>query len=465
MLIRNIVLFSVTFLLCSCGMGYEKQSHTIKENITNNKNYKFDIAEDSTNSLLLNQEAGLFAFLQNNPDASLTYFSNATNSYRALEQSSSINVQKALAFTFLSDTLLKYEGSDYEKGLVHYYSGLDYLVKNNLDNAAIEFRAAEENQKFTEQLRQKQIIASEDKINSFLMSNNLKSPDIQQALSQSRDMRANTRNKFLNANILYVSGIVRELNGSPNDAYIDYKQAYALYPNNPVLMSDLYRLALNFDYDFANTLKKQNPTLANLNYSNYKQTKTVYLIYEQGFVPVKENLKISLIGVDSNLILSMNLPIYKAKFKPNNVSFDLNNNQNLVDTSLAYQDSNVYLLAKNQLLEDYPIIIARQIGKLASQIASQKALQNSRNGAPFGLALGLTSLFDSSDTRSWRLLPNTTQIAKINTQNNFNNATIKIANKEVTVPNLNLQSGQIAVVYVFDTGVTTYTKVLYKGNK
>lgn len=460
--LRNLITLLLLVLVTSCGLGYENSSNNIEKALLNNRSYHFNNpAKSSTNYLLLNQEAGLFYFLQNDPNKSLNYFNSAIFYYRKLEESSRLNLRKALSFTVLSDTLITYEGSNYERGLVHYYSGLNYLLQQDLNKAAVEFKAAEENQKNSEILHQKKIIASENQIEAFLRQNNLKSTNINQALAESKEIRAQNRNKFLNGNILYVAGLVREINKSYNEALVNYKQAYVLQPNNTYLLQDLYRLSLIYDQSYATYLKNNNPIINNFNVQNYNKQNTVYLIYEQGFVPKRENLKIPLVGVDNSLVLTINLPLYNAEIPYKQVSLEVPS-QNLV--ALAQESANIYTLAKNQLIENYPIIIARQISKLATQIAGQKVLQ-SNNATPLSLIFSGFYLFDSADLRSWRTLPNYTKIAKISSDSSLDQVVVNINNRSAYTMNLNLSQGELAIVYVFDSGKQLYAKLLYKGTK
>lgn len=460
--LKLFLILLIAFTLNSCGSTYLYNSSNIKKSVIKNSSYSFDNCSGSkTNYLLCNQNAGLVYFLKNNNNQSLKYFNNALAYYKQIEEKSKLSLAKILSFSVLSDNFVSYEGSSYEQALIHYYNGLNYILLNNLDGAYVEFRAAEDAQKFVEEANLKKIIASESEINKFLSDNKLKSEDINKILKDSANLRANTRNKFINGNILYVAGIIREINKSYNDALVNYKQAYATNPNNIYLLQDLYRLSLLYDQNYAQSLKKENSLLQKYNPNNYNNKNTVYLIYEKGFVAEKENIKIPLI-LSNGLLLTINLPAYS-----NNIN-KVNGNVSLlipsVGSATAYEMANISTLAKNQLLENYPVIIARQLGKLATQITTQASLQNKNKDSYMGLAFGSLYLFDSSDTRSWSTLPNTIKIAKISTDTFVNNAIVSINNKEYTLP-LNLNGSKLAIVYVFDSGQKVYTKLLYTGNK
>lgn len=460
---RFSLVFLIIFLLSSCGLTYISNSNNIKNSLITNHNYSFnDCLNSKINYLLCNQNAGLFYFLKNQNTQSINYFNNALVYYKELEEKNKFSLSKILSFSVLSDNFINYEGSNYEQALIRYYNGLNYMLIKNLDSAYIEFRAAEETQKFAEEINLKKIINSETEINKFLSDNKLRSEDINKILKDSANLRANTRNKFINGNILYVAGIVKETSKSYNDALVNYKQAYSVEPNNLYLLQDLYRLSLIYDPSYAKLLKIKNPILKKYSPNNYSAKNTVYLIYEKGFVQEKENIKIPLI-LPNGLLLTLNLPAYSAEItnkSSNNVSLIVPN----TGYAPAYEVTNINNLAKNQLLENYPIIIARQLGKLATQITTLSALQNKNNDSTLGVVFGSLYLFDSSDIRSWSTLPNYIKIAKISTVNNVNYIIASLNNKEYNVP-LKLSGSQLAIVYIFDSGEQVYTKLLYSGNK
>lgn len=456
------LVFLIIFMLGSCGLTYISNSNNIKNSLISNRNYSFnDCLNSKINYLLCNQSAGLFYFLKNQNTQSINYFNNALAYYKELEEKNKLSLSKVLSFSVLSDNFINYEGSNYEQALIRYYNGLNYMLLNNLDSAYIEFRAAEDTQKFAEEKNLKKIITSETEINKFLSDNKLRSEDINKILKDSANLRANTRNKFINGNILYIAGIVKETSKSYNDALVNYKQAYTVEPNNLYLLQDVYRLSLIYDSSYAKSLKSKNPILQKYSTNNYNTKNTVYLIYEKGFVQEKENIKIPLL-LPNGLLLTLNLPAYSANItnKSSNVSLIVPN----TGYAPAYEVTNINNLAKNQLLENYPIIIARQLGKLATQITTQSALQNKKNDSTLGLAFGSLYLFDSSDIRSWSTLPNYIKIAKISTVNNINYIIASVNNKEYSVP-LKLSGAQLAIVYIFDSGEQVYTKLLYSGNK
>ncbi len=50
------------------------------------------------------------------------------------------------------------------------------------------------------------------------------------------------KHSFQNAATFYLSGVVWEMLGERNDAYIDYKKALEIFPDNLFLQADVMRL-------------------------------------------------------------------------------------------------------------------------------------------------------------------------------------------------------------------------------
>lgn len=105
-----------------------------------------------------------------------------------------------------NDRIIQYKGEDFEKVLINQYLALDYLFLGKFEDAQVESRRVN---------RKLYLMITEGK-----------------------------RKYKLNPMAKYLSGIIYEMEGQFNDAYIDYKGVYDLNPNFPYLPADLYRTAL-----------------------------------------------------------------------------------------------------------------------------------------------------------------------------------------------------------------------------
>lgn len=460
---RNLCLPLLFLCLYSCANNKLIENH-IKD-LENNKvkagfDKDFEVSTSNKNYLLNNQEVGRTAFMLNLTDLTTSALGKTTDRYNSLDEKATINAKGVssgvLASTVGSDNAMEYTGADFERSLDYFYNAINYLKLGQLQKAMIEIRAADNIQKFAQAKREKQIYNAESSSQYNF------SDDINNAIMESQSTLQGTKKRFLNSYIYYISGNIRELDGDANGALVDYKAAAELYPNNPYVIADALRLSELKDHDYYIRLKKEHP-VSYSKYNTYNKQKTVIVVYEQGFVPSKTALdgKIFLI----NGVYGLSLPTYNKQQDPlADVNIELLNNGKQVGSAQASEIVNIYTLAKNDLAENYSGILARQVSRLITKSAMQEV--GRENDRPLlQIAGGLGSLLEQADVRSFRTLPSYVQLAKINTNANFNNVDIKINGRTITFNDMLLHDNNIIILYVIDLGFSVYKSVVYQGKK
>ena len=459
----NLCLPLLFLLLYSCANNQLIENHVknLEHNQVKSDFYKdFEVSKGSKNYLLNTQEVGRTAFMLNRTDLTTSTFIKTTEQYNSLDERATVNAKGVssgvLASTVGSDNNREYIGSDFERSLDYFYNAINYLKIGQLQKAMVELRAADNIQKFSQAKREKQIYEAEASTQYNF------SDDINNAIAESQNTLQGTKKRFLNPYIYYISGNIRELNGDANGALVDYKAAAELYPNNPYVIADALRLSELKDHDYYIRLKKAHPIFYNKDYL-YKRQKTVIIVYEQGFVPSKTaiNGKIFLI----NGIYGLSLPAYSKQQDPlADVNIELLNNGKNVSSAQAAEIVNIYTLAKNDLAENYKGIVARQVSRLITKSAMQEV--GRENDKPLlQIVGGFSSLLEQADVRSFRTLPSYVQVAKINTNANFNSVDVKINGRTVTFNDMLLHDNNIIIFYVIDLGFSVYKSVVYQGKK
>ncbi len=131
------------------------------------------------------------------------------------------------------------------------------------------------------------------------------------SFTEMAEVLAKAKSSILNPYVLYVSGIIHEMNGEFDDAYIPYKQGLEVMPSNPYLQRDVVRLArkLNKTNDF-DKLKTSFPELWKQYESKVSSGKDGRLIvlYESGWAPQKKEVFITIAAV------AVAYPVYKFKW-------------------------------------------------------------------------------------------------------------------------------------------------------
>ncbi len=428
---------------------------------------KLEVKESSKEYLLFNQELSRIHFISNNSDKSLIYSKKATDYYNHLDDQATINVggltSGFISSTVGSDNNLKYTGSDYERSFDYFYSAISYLRKNDIEKAMIDIRASADIQKLSTAKREEKIIKAQKEINSrkdYSLAGDAKS-----IISENNKILENTQKSFLNAYIYYISGNIRELYGDSNGAMVDYKIALSINPNNSYIQKDAMRLSRYIDSSYYQDLQKIYKDEDNY---NYKQQATVIVVYEQGFVPKKEEIKASILGPDGSFY-TISLPSYpNSKVIPSLVSVDLFSNGKIKTKKLEVI-SNTYDMARNDLAEDYPMILARQATRVISKSIMQNAGEKNKDSG-LGLLLygagAVTSILESADTRSFRTLPHFVEVAKISSNTNIDKVKVSINfGKSVEFDDLKVNQGETVILYIIDTNNYIYKSIVYQSKK
>jgi len=149
-----------------------------------------------------------------------------------------------------SETMLQYKGESYEKLLINASLALNYIMMNNLEDAAVEARKVNEK--------------------------------IQKIRQEGR--KDYEQNPFAN----YLTGIIWEADQKWDDAYISYSDAYKIDPTNPELPEDLIRTARisHRDDDYKEWKRKFPNVVESPDWYNAGKGQLIILI-EQGWAPEK----------------------------------------------------------------------------------------------------------------------------------------------------------------------------------
>jgi hypothetical protein len=209
-----------------------------------------------------------------------------------------------------------------------------------------------------------------------------------------------------------MSGVIHELAGEPNDAYIDYKKALEIAPKNTTLQRDVARLAKQLQMtDDIQRLSKRYPQsfakAAPLDSSKGE----VIVFFEDGLVPEKTAVSFPLpIPIPSAPgLTAIAFPTFKASVIP---TYPLTLRASGKDIAKSEQICAIDALAVKAFQEAAPAMITRQVVRAA--IKGTAASMASKHAS--GLAGAAVSLYnvasERADTRSWRSLPHNAQVVR-----------------------------------------------------
>jgi hypothetical protein len=195
-------------------------------------------SSDVGGEILGNFEKGRLSFLAQDYPTSLSALEKSDSAVRVQQERATISLSEtttSVGALAVNDNLKDYQPADYELGFLHLYLGLNYLQKNDFEGALVEVRRANQVQEAARKAREKSLQAAEEDLKNQGMSANLGSvlanyPDAGGKLSAVQ-----------NGYLFYLSGLLYEASRDLNSAYVDYRRALAVMPDNKqVIESTLY---------------------------------------------------------------------------------------------------------------------------------------------------------------------------------------------------------------------------------
>lgn len=406
-------------------------------------------SSDGTYALSL-LEIGRLQFLNKDWENSQKTFDLAYSNIQKAEAGAKLQVSRGfenIGSVMSNDNARRYDVPLYEQSMMHSYQALNYLYEQGIESALVEVRRANLVQERALKANASELNKAQQKMSGYGIS-----PD---ALSSTYPSMAEEigeiKNGFQNAYTFYLSGILYEAAGEENDAYIDYKKALEIFPDNQFLQQDVLRLAskLQMTDDLASFKKL---------YGKYKpetieNAGQVVFVVEQGIVEAQEEVSLNIpwySRYDNFRAYSFALPVYRgnARYRaPLTVSID--------DQQYASEEIvRIQALAARQLQDQLPGMVVRQILRLIAKEEMRRKM--AKEGGDLGNILA--SLYniasERADTRSWGTLPDNVQILRMNLPQGSHQLDMQIAGKQQQVT---VQVNKNRITLVNLTNIGNYT--------
>ena len=362
-------------------------------------------SNDGSYSLGLLEKARL-EYLANNNKQSRQNFAQIYKLIQRNQQKAKIELSRGLenvTAVVSNDNAVRYDIPPYEQSMLHSYQALNYLAEQDLSGALVEVRRAN-------QVQEAALKANANSIDGNQQNNN----NLPHQYSSMNRAIGKVKNGFQNAYTFYLSALLYEAVNQRNDAYIDYKKALEIYPENHYLQEDVWRLAniLHMADDISLFRKSLSQEVTKKRHVKVKHQGQVVIIVENGIVGAKQET-------------SLNLPIYTSHNDTRLYNIALPHYRNLLTIypplTLNYQGKNykaeeivrLQSLAAKQLKDQLPIIVARQITRLIAKEEIRQTL--ARKGGDVGnIFANLYNIAtEKADTRSWSTLPDSIHILRL----------------------------------------------------
>ncbi len=366
----------------------------------------------SNNSYVLSLlERGRLQYLAKNWPASQKTFAEANQLVEEQRNKAKIQLSKGiekLGAVVSNDSATSYQVPYYEQSMLHSYQALNYLFQQDLSGALVEVRRAN-------LVQENALKAYKDEVyqaQSELANNGMSSDSVNNAYPSMTSVIGKVKNGFQNAFTFYLSGILYEASGELNDAYIDYKRAVEIYPENTYLQQDLLRLATQLDMSDDLTKFQQR-------FGKYQARKgnphgQIVLIVEQDIVNSKQDTTLHLPVGRSNSGLkffSFSLPVY-------NEALPLRSKLSVSNEGQSYQANEIVRiqsLAAKDLKDQLPSLLTRQVVRVVAKEQVRQKLSREAGDVGNILASIYNITSEQADTRSWSTLPDEIDIIRMST--------------------------------------------------
>ncbi|MGE8479859.1 MAG: COG3014 family protein [Pseudomonas shirazensis] len=308
------------------------------------------------------------------------------------EEAVKLDTEKYLsqfASYLVNDKVRRYQGYDYEKVMLTTQMALNLLAQNDFAGARTEIKKTHEREAVIAELRDKQYLKGEQEAEQQGASTEFKDLKGYPVASLDDPEVVSLKNSYQSAFSHYLSGFVYEALGEKGLAAPGYRTAAELRPKTPLLEQAL----LNLDGKQAKAGESD-----------------VLIVVQSGLAPARDSMRIPLpLTIDGNLVITtLSFPVIREDNSTARFAEVYLNDQAVSLTSL----NNTSAMSRRALRDDMPEIILRTSVRAVSRTLAQKKLNEVDPLA--ALIVGIAAaVVEGADTRTWRTLPNQTQVARV----------------------------------------------------
>jgi hypothetical protein len=370
---------------------------------------------DTGDELMWLLECGMLLFAQDRYKESLDYFNKAEILAEDYENRATINLRGAMSeigSAYTNQNALSYEGDFYEKILINYYKTLNYYALGEPEAARVELRRIRYRQRNVEREFQediyKVIAENYDLGTTHFSSNSVLSHNLVISDKNALSLKCNEKlGLYLNPSVSFLSAAGYLRDNNYNEALVDYRKLYLVDKNNPFYRRGLVTCAHEIGSNPPDELLKEPP------YDFKLSEDSVFVIFENGLAPAREERLVEFILPAPVGYIGFAYPV--LKFFPDkikNIRFYRSNNIDIADT---VKFSDMEQIIANDLSNDMPLILKRELISIMVKEATSIALQQAAAQIPNVGGLAKTMVFigasiakkavNHADIRCWETLP------------------------------------------------------------
>ena len=334
----------------------------------------------------------------------------------------------------VNDNVVPYKGQEYDGVMVNVYKALNFMSQGNMDLARVEFNRALDRQRRTKEKFANEISKAKEQVaktqNGSLVKSSFENPNLQKSLHDTYPelYEYEAYKDYVNPFVTYLASVYFNATGQTAEARNLLKETCGLVPENSSIAAE---------FNETEQLLSSNETYKN----------TVWVIFENGLGPTKDEFRIDLplfIATDRVLYAGVALP----KLQYRDAAFPY---LQIKADGTAYNTQivgNMDSVIHSEFKKDFDAALMRAIISTTAKVLAQYALTNQNsNGANIGAIMVAAYSFvtNAADVRIWTSLPKDFQAVKFSIPQDKIVRVITPGSQEfdIVLPNCNN-----AVVYV-----------------
>jgi hypothetical protein len=309
-------------------------------------------------------------------------------------------ISHAVGSVAVNENIVPYTGQVYDGVMVNTYKALNFMLTGQYDLARVEFNRALDRQRraketFNKEIQKQKAEISADE-NSENVQKSIDNPEMKQRLEEVYPSLYNfsVYPDFVNPFATYMAGLFFLIDGDYSKSIDLLKESAGMMPDNTMILEDL---------DVVNQVLNDGTPIE----------PTVWVIFENGLGPVKEEFRIDLplfIFTDNVRYVGIALPrlIFRQAASP---YLEVKTGSTTTRTQLVGDMDRVI---QTEFEKDFKGILTRAIISTTSKAVAQYALEKNSNSSWAAVAMAVYSFVTTAaDVRIWTALPKDIQTARL----------------------------------------------------
>jgi hypothetical protein len=316
----------------------------------------------------------------------------------------------ALASTVADDRVIPYNLPGYEAVMALLYQSLNHVFLGDRDAAGVELRRAVYLQDGLSEAYEKDVEEAQSQLRDEKYQKSM--GNIQEKYVTLGPVMGRIKSGIQNPYVWYMSGLLYEVQRDPNNAYICYKKAWEIVPQNASVQRDVLRLARTQNSEEYEDFKTRFGATGDAPADGAAE---VVLIVEEGLISqrVSEKIPIFLPIPGTPTLQSVTFPVYRdGPYIPAGFEAAWSGHKLGTLAPVCYLQS----LAYHDLDRRMPGVIVRNVTRAATRAIAIGATQKSDNNYVklAGLMANVAVVVaDQADTRAWYSLPMAVQLLRV----------------------------------------------------